>query len=88
VRRVHKSFSARRNELLVRKRQLETRLADLDARRKTRDRKRDTRRKVIVGGAVIAHGRLHPGFQVALRSVLLHAVTRDIDKAIIADLLD
>jgi hypothetical protein len=88
VRRVQKSFSAQRDELLVRKRQLEARLADLDARHKTCDRKRATRRKVIVGGAVIAHGRLHPGFRVALRSVLQQAVTRDIDKAVIADLLD
>lgn len=88
MRRIHKSFSAQRNELLTRKQQLEARLADLDARQKTRNRKRDTRRKVIVGGAIIAHGKLHPAFRVALRSVLQQAVTRDIDKAVIADLLD
>ena len=82
-----KPLNQRRDELLTRKRQLEAQLAALDAQQKTRDRKRDTRRKILVGAAALAHGELNPSFRLALRAALREAVTRDHDKAVIADLL-
>jgi len=59
----------------------------LEAEEKTAERKRDARRKIIVGGAVLAHAALHPAFAAELRSVLQAAVTRDKDKEAIADLI-
>jgi hypothetical protein len=66
----------------------------LDARRLTKlatkkeaDRKRDTRRKIIVGGAILARAELDPGFADKLRALLDLAVTRPVDRGVIADLL-
>jgi peptidoglycan/LPS O-acetylase OafA/YrhL len=54
----------------------------------TEERKRDARRKIIVGAAALAHAEVDPGFRAALRMALRAAVTRDIDKAVIPDLLE
>lgn len=66
---------------------LDARMKALQARQKEETRKTDTRRKIVVGGAVLAHAALHPEFAAVLRGVLKVAVTRDIDKAVVADLL-
>lgn len=86
--RARKSLSDRIAALEDEKRQTEARLAALVAKRKTEDRKRDTRRKIVVGGAVLSHAALHPAFADALRDVLRAAVTRDIDKTLLADWLE
>ena len=39
------------------------------------DGKRDARRKIVVGGAVLAHAALHPDFAKALMDPLKVAVT-------------
>jgi peptidoglycan/LPS O-acetylase OafA/YrhL len=56
-------------------------------RRETEERKREARRKIIVGTAALAHAEVDPGFRAALRAAMRAAVTRDIDKAVIPDLL-
>jgi hypothetical protein len=56
-------------------------------RKETEERKRDARRKFIVGAAALDYAEIDPGFRAALRVVLRAAVTRDIDKAAIPDLL-
>ena len=56
-------------------------------RKETEERKRDARRKIIVGAAALAHAEVDPGFRAALRVALRAAVTRDVDKAVIPDLL-
>jgi hypothetical protein len=56
-------------------------------RKEAEERKRDARRKIIVGAAALAHAEVDPGFRAALRVALRAAVTRDIDKAVIPDLL-
>ncbi len=63
------------------------RLARLKAQESTEARKLDTRRKIVVGGAVLAHAEIDPAFAIELRHVLAKAVARDQDKAVIADLL-
>ncbi len=83
--RARKSLDDRIAALEEAKRQAEARLAALTAKKRTEDRKRDTRRKIVVGGAVLAHAALHPAFADALRGVLRVAVTRDMDKAVLAD---
>ncbi len=77
--------SARRTLLLRRKAQIENQLLAMDARAKLADRRRDTRRKIIVGAAVMAHARLDPIFAQNLQDVLARAVKREGDRAIIAD---
>jgi hypothetical protein len=77
----------RREKLQKRKAQIEAQLRALDAREGAERRKRDARRKIIVGGAVLAHAALHPSFAEILRMVLRSAVTRDLDRKVIADLL-
>lgn len=84
-----KKSEADRLEALRRARdELNNRIAVVEAKKKERQRKDDTRRKIIVGGAVLAHAALHPSFADALRGVLAVAVTRDIDKAVIVNLLE
>jgi hypothetical protein len=56
-------------------------------RKETEERERDARRKIIVGAAALARAEVDPGFRAALRVALRAAVTRDIDKAAIPDLL-
>jgi hypothetical protein len=56
-------------------------------RKETEERKQEARRKIIVGAAALAYAEVDPGFRAALRVVLRAAVTRDIDKAAIPDLL-
>jgi len=58
------------------------------ARQALRDRKRDTRRKVITGAVVLAHAARDPAFRQIVRVLLQEHVTRPIDRAALADLLD
>ena len=74
-------------ELEERKKQIEAKLATLASREKVANRKRDTRRKVIVGAAVMAHAERDPEFAARLRVILTLAVQRDGDRQVIADLL-
>ena len=82
-----KSTDEQMKELRERQKQLQAQLAALEARKKADARKRETRRKIVAGGAVISHAEIDPAFREMLREVLQKAVTRDIDKAVIGDLL-
>ena len=59
-----------------------------EARQAMRDRKRLTRRKIIVGAAVLVAATSDPSVRLMLRDVLRARVTRSIDQDIIADLLN
>lgn len=67
--------------------QLKAKIAAIEARQKTADRKTDTRRKIIVGAAVLAHAELDPAWAVELKAVLQKAVTRERDRETIKDLI-
>ena len=86
--RARKSLDYKIAELTKRKQQLDAQRLLLLASKKTADRKLDTRRKIIVGAAVLAHAELDPHFSAMLREILSVAVQRDIDRRVIADLLD
>lgn len=45
-----------------RQKQLEAQVMTLEARQRQDRRKRDTRRKIVIGGAVLALARTYPGF--------------------------
>jgi hypothetical protein len=82
-----KSLDDKIAELNERQQQLTVRRLSLLASKKNADRKLDTRRKIIVGAAVLAHADLHPDFSTTLRGILSVAVQRDLDRRDIADLL-
>ena len=73
--------------LRAKQKQLQGQAATLEARKRSEDRKRDARRKIVIGGAALAHAEHDPDWKHRLRQVLHKAVTRDIDKAVIGDLL-
>jgi hypothetical protein len=88
VPRARKSLDDKIAELNERQQQLEAQRLSLLASKKAADRKIDTRRKIIVGAAVLTHADLHPDFSTTLRGILSVAVQRDVDRRDIADLLD
>jgi hypothetical protein len=59
-----------------------------EARQKFRDRKRDARRKIIAGAALLAEAERNPEVGQIVRRVLKARVTRPLDRAVLADLLD
>ena len=67
---------------------LKAKIARIENKAKTEDRKRDTRRKIIVGGAVMAHARHDADFRRLLQEVLKEVVTKDADKEVIKDFLN
>ena len=66
---------------------LKNRIAQLKARQKSFDRKHDARRKIIIGGTVLAEMHADPDFRVALLKILNRRVTRKMDKETLGDLL-
>jgi hypothetical protein len=55
--------------------------------REAKDRKLDTRRKIVVGGVVIAEMEKDPDFANAIQTLLLRYVGRPHDRRAIAELL-
>jgi len=73
--------------VIARKATLDVRLNRLEARAKQEDRKRDTRRKIVVGAAVLAALDKDPELDRAVRRLLAVYVLRENDRDVIADLL-
>jgi hypothetical protein len=59
-----------------------------DARQALRDRKHLTRRKIVAGAALLAEAQHDPAVRQVVRAALQARVTRPLDRAVIADLLD
>ena len=79
--------AARLESLRKRKAQLENRIADAERQAKVAARKLDARRKIIVGGAILAAIADSPGLAEMVKTVLAQRVTRALDRAAVADLL-
>ncbi|MBI1273327.1 MAG: mobilization protein C [Alphaproteobacteria bacterium] len=69
------------------KAEITAKLRTLSAQETTRKRKEETRRKIIIGAAVLAHAATDPAFGAQLRGVLGKSVTRPVDRKVVADLL-
>ena len=80
--------AARLESLRKRKAQLENRIAAAEQQAKVAARKLDARRKIVVGGAVLAAIADSPGLAAMVKTVLAQRVTRALDRAAVADLLD
>jgi hypothetical protein len=87
VPRARTSIDQKLADLTKRQEQLEAQRQTLIASKRSADRKIDTRRKIIVGAAVLAHAELNPDFSAMLRDILSVAVQRAIDRRAITDLL-
>ena len=66
---------------------LAARLNTLNAVAKKEDRKRDTRRKIVVGGAVLLAMEKDQVLAERVKVALAQTVGRPIDRAVVADLL-
>ena len=78
----------RLNRLQQRKAALERDIANMKREARTAARKQDTRRKIVVGGAILAAIADSPGLAEMVKTVLAQRVTRTLDRAAVADLLD
>jgi hypothetical protein len=74
--------------LKARQEKLASQLSSLSAKAKTEERKRDTRRKILVGGAVLAAIESDTGLAEMVRLALDMNLTRPVDREVIADLLE
>ena len=83
-----KSSTERLADLKTRQEQLKQQILKLEAQTREQERREDTRRKIIVGAAVMEHARQHPEFAATLKAVLAVAVTREIDRKAIEEWLD
>ena len=78
----------RLNRLQQRRAALDRQIAAAESEAKAAARKLDTRRKIIIGGAILAAIADSPGLAEMVKTVLAQRVTRTLDRAAVADLLD
>ena len=76
------------DRLKQRKTQLEAQIAAAESKAKTAARALDTRRKIIIGGSILAAIEKSPGLLEMVRTILAQHVTRPNDRAAVADLLE
>ena len=84
--KTRKSVDEQLEALRQKKQAIEKQLGAVEKRKKSDDRKLDTRRKIIAGGAVIAHAQIDPEFRRAMQTALQKAVAPK-DRPLVADLL-
>jgi hypothetical protein len=73
--------------LRARQTELAAQLNALTAKAKVEDRKRDTRRKIVIGGAILAAIETDTTLADTLRRVLAANVTREMDREVVSDFL-
>ena len=77
----------RLSRLQQRRAALDRQIAAAESEAKAAARKQDTRRKIVVGGAILAALADSPGLAAMVQTVLAQRVTRTLDRAAVADLL-
>ena len=75
-------------ELKAREDALRKRRAELEAAQTKEARKTDTRRKIILGGALLARCQHNPQFAALVRAELAQAITKDRDRELLANWLN
>ena len=80
-------ISKRIAHLKQQREKLSQKLNRLEHKEKSQARKLDTRRKIIIGGAVLSEMQKDFEFAAVVRSMLLRYVARPNDRAAVADLL-
>jgi hypothetical protein len=82
-----KPLSDRIAEMKARKEKLAAQLNTLSAKAKTEARKNDTRRKIVVGAAMLTAIEKDEDLARVVRKVLTRFISRDRDRSVVADLL-
>lgn len=82
-----KTIDDRIADVKARQAALAARLGQLQGKARTVERKRDTRRKIVVGAAVIAHMGHDADFAQLVATVLARNVLRPADRDVITELL-
>ncbi len=77
-----KTEEERLAELEAQKLKIEQQMRSITTRQKERSRKDDTRRKVLVGAAVLAEAEKNPAAKQRLMVLLDHNLVRDVDRAV------
>lgn len=70
-------------KLKEKKRQLETRIKKIESLEKSKKRKEDTRRKIIIGGAMLAYAAGDPSAKERLYKILGKFITNPKDRVLI-----
>ena len=83
-----KDYADRIAKLKEQREKIEARLNTLGQKAKADERKRDTRRKIIVGGAIIVQMEKDAAFAAHVGKLLNASVGRQIDREAIADLIE
>jgi hypothetical protein len=81
-----KTLDEQLDALKQKKQAIEKQLEVVEKRKHETDRKLETRRKIIVGGAVIAHAEIDQDFRRAMQAALQKAVAPK-DRALVGDLI-
>jgi hypothetical protein len=84
--KTRKTLDEQLASLKQKKEAIEKQLSAVETRKKETDRKLDTRRKIIVGGALITHSEIDSDFRQAMQSALQKAVAPK-DRPLVADLI-
>lgn len=82
-----KDYDEQLSKLKAKREQLDARMNKLAQKAKTETRKRDARRKIVIGGAVLAAMEKNESFAAVIRSVLAAYVGRANDREVIEDLM-
>jgi hypothetical protein len=80
-------LAAQKARIKQQQEKLARRLNAVTQKEKTEDRKRETRRKIVVGGAILSQMEKDDALANLVRGILARTVGRPIDQEAIADLL-
>ena len=79
--------ASRLEKLKQRKAKLDAEIAKAEATEKKAARAKDTRRKILIGAAMLAEIEAEPTFRDGLRRILDRRLTQERDRELLADLL-
>ena len=80
--------ASRIEKLKQRKAKLEAEIARAEATEKKAARAKDTRRKILIGAALLAEIEQEPSLRGVLQDILKRRLTQDRDRELLADLLN
>ena len=80
--------ASRLEKLKQRKAKLEAEIAKAEAADKKAARANDTRRKILIGAAMLAEMEAEPSFRDGVRRILDRRLTQDRDRELLADFLN
>ena len=87
-RRMSEPTRSRLDKLKQRKAKLEAEIAKAETVERKAARAKDTRRKILVGAAILAELEAEPHLRTIVQEILNRRLTQERDRALLADLVD